>query len=56
MTDENAPLPEIIVRPEAEAEINEAFRWYESKSDGLGSGFMRALDASRNPKQWRNRS
>jgi plasmid stabilization system protein ParE len=26
----------IIVQPEAEADLNEAFRWYESKRAGLG--------------------
>ena len=46
MTEESEPLPEIVVRPEAEAEITEAFRWYEDKSEGLGSEFMRALEAS----------
>lgn len=46
MTEEAEPLPEIIVQPEAEAEITEAFRWYEDKNEGLGSEFMRALDAS----------
>ena len=38
--------PEITVQPAAEAEITEAFRWYEDKSEGLGSEFMRALDAA----------
>ncbi len=38
--------PEIIIQPAAEAEITEAFRWYEDKSEGLGSEFMRALDAT----------
>ena len=57
MSDEAEPLPEIIVRPEAEAEITEAFRWYEEKSEGLGSEFMRALEASlsliqRNPASY----
>lgn len=46
MTDESEPLPEIVVQPEAEADIMEAFRWYEDKNEGLGSEFMRALDAS----------
>ncbi len=39
-------MPEIVVQPAAEAEITEAFRWYESRSEGLGSEFMRALDAA----------
>jgi len=38
--------PAIVVRPAAEAEILEAIRWYEDKSVGVGSEFMRALDAS----------
>lgn len=38
--------PEIIVQPAAEAEISEAFRWYEDKDEGLGSEFMRSLDAT----------
>jgi plasmid stabilization system protein ParE len=38
--------PLIIVLPAAEAEITEAFRWYENKNEGLGSEFMRALDAT----------
>ena len=46
MTPDDDSLPEIRIRPEAESEISEAFRWYEDKSEGLGSEFMRALDAS----------
>ncbi len=49
MTAEDDPLPKIIVQPEAEAEISEAFRWYEDKNEGLGSEFMRALDANLSP-------
>ena len=44
--EEGEPLPEVVMRPVAEAEISEAFRWYEDKSGGLGSEFMRALDAA----------
>ena len=36
---------EIIVRPEATREIQEAFNWYEEKSEGLGLEFLRAADA-----------
>lgn len=36
----------IVVRPEAEAEIAEAYQWYEDQSVGLGLEFLRALDAS----------
>jgi len=34
----------ILVRPEAEADISEAFRWYEDRSQGLGFEFRRAVD------------
>lgn len=36
---------EIIVRPEAAREVQEAFDWYEDKSEGLGLEFLRAADA-----------
>jgi toxin ParE1/3/4 len=36
---------EIVVRPEAAREIQEAFDWYEEKSDGLGLEFLRAAEA-----------
>ncbi len=44
----------IIVRPEAEAEVQAAFDWYEEQSEGLGFEFLRTLDAclsgvTRNP-------
>ena len=44
----------IIVRPEAEAEVQQAFDWYEEQSEGLGLEFLRAIEAclsgvSRNP-------
>lgn len=35
----------IIVRPEAEAEVQAAFDWYEEQSDGLGFEFLRAMEA-----------
>jgi len=31
---------EIIVRPEAAREVQEAFDWYEEKSEGLGLEFL----------------
>jgi plasmid stabilization system protein ParE len=45
---------EISVRPEAAREVQEAFDWYEEKSEGLGLEFLRAADAciagiTRNP-------
>ena len=39
---------ELIIRPEAEAEIAEAFVWYEARSSGLGSEFLLVLDAAFN--------
>ncbi len=35
----------VIIRPEAEAEVQAAFDWYEEQSDGLGFEFLRAIDA-----------
>ena len=37
---------EIIVRPEAQLEVQEAFDYYEEKTQGLGFEFMRSLDAA----------
>jgi len=34
----------LIVRPEAEAELAQAFEWYESHIAGLGLDFIRAVD------------
>lgn len=36
---------QIIVRPEAEAEIQQAFDWYQEQSEGLGLEFLRAIEA-----------
>jgi len=46
---------EIIVRPEAALEVEEAYRWYEERSEGLGLEFLRVADAclssvQRNPE------
>lgn len=48
---------ELVVRPEAEAELAEAFRWYEERVRGLGTEFLLAVDAAfhsilRNPQQY----
>jgi plasmid stabilization system protein ParE len=34
----------LVVRGAAEADIAEAARWYEQRSPGLGSEFLRAVD------------
>ncbi len=41
-------IRQLIVRPEAEADIAEAFSWYEARLSGLGSEFLRVLDATFN--------
>jgi plasmid stabilization system protein ParE len=48
----------LIIRPEAEFDLEDAFAWYESQDPGLGSEFVRAIDASistigRNPLAYR---
>jgi toxin ParE1/3/4 len=35
----------IIFRPGAQAEMREAYAWYEEREPGLGSDFMRCIDA-----------
>lgn len=37
---------QIIIRPEAENDIRDAFDWYEARSPGLGLEFVRCIDAS----------
>jgi plasmid stabilization system protein ParE len=34
----------LIIRPEAELDIQAAFEWYEAQTLGLGSEFVRAVD------------
>ena len=48
---------EIFIRPEAEAEMGEAFEWYEQRVAGLGSDFLLNVDATfhailRHPSQY----
>ncbi len=35
-------MPRLFLRPEAEADLAEAFRWYEERRRGLGYEFLRA--------------
>jgi len=35
----------LVFRPEAEADVEAAFGWYESRRAGLGREFIAALDA-----------
>lgn len=48
---------ELIIRPEAEEEMAEAYDWYEKRVYGLGSEFLLNVDATmnvilRNPQQF----
>lgn len=36
----------LVLRDEAEADIRDAFRWYESKRVGLGGDFVDEVDAA----------
>jgi plasmid stabilization system protein ParE len=36
----------LVVREAAEADITDAARWYEERSPGLGSEFLRAVDVT----------
>jgi hypothetical protein len=33
---------QLIIRPEAQADMTEAYRWYEERSEGLGLEFALA--------------
>jgi len=35
----------LILRPEAELDLKAGFEWYETQTSGLGSEFVRAVDA-----------
>ena len=32
--------PAVLIRPEAEADLDEAYRWYEQQREGLGADFL----------------
>ena len=36
---------ELIIRPEAEADLTQAFEWYETRVPGLGLEFIRTVDS-----------
>jgi plasmid stabilization system protein ParE len=49
--------PRLFVRPAAQADLDEAFTWYESRRAGLGSEFLRAVEVcfaaiERHPEQF----
>ncbi len=44
----------MIIRPEAESDIKDAYQWYEAQRKGLGESFLLCIEealsrASRNP-------
>jgi plasmid stabilization system protein ParE len=49
--------PRVFVEPEAEADLQNAVDWYEARTSGLGSEFLRAVRTvfaliERNPDQF----
>ncbi len=36
----------IIIRPEAETDLAESYRWYEERNPGLGLEFVRCVDVA----------
>ncbi len=40
-------MKQVIVRPAAAADIEDAYRWYESRRAGLGDEFLEALNVTR---------
>lgn len=34
----------LLIRSEAEADIDEAYRWYEDQQEGLGAEFVKVLE------------
>ena len=56
-SDRQLSVMRLIIRPEAEDELLEAIDWYEARSPGLGSEFLRCVDACfqrilRNPEMY----
>jgi hypothetical protein len=42
---DEAPVTDTVsIRPEAEAEILEAYQWYEHAAEGLGAEFKRVVE------------
>jgi len=36
----------LVIRPAAESELSEAYRWYETQRQGLGSEFLLSAEAA----------
>jgi toxin ParE1/3/4 len=45
----------LVIAPEAELDLAEAYVWYEKRRVGLGEEFLNSVDTSRDPKKWRQR-
>jgi plasmid stabilization system protein ParE len=50
---------QVVLRPEAEAELADAVDWYESRGKGLGADLLRSVDAviaaiQRSPEMYPN--
>jgi toxin ParE1/3/4 len=48
----------VIVRPEAEQDLKQAYQWYESQRKGLGDDFLLCIEGglarlTRNPELYR---
>ncbi len=48
----------LLVRPEAEEDLGQAYRWYESQRKGLGDDFLLCVESglariTRNPERYR---
>ncbi len=37
---------DLVIRPEAEADISDAYRWYEDQREGLGTDFISCIEAA----------
>lgn len=47
-------IKKVVIRPEAEADIKDAYDWYEAQRKGLGESFLLCIEealsrASRSP-------
>lgn len=39
-------IRQVVIRPDAERDLSNTFRWYEEQSPGLGHDFLRAVEVS----------
>jgi hypothetical protein len=47
---------QVLVRPAAAADIDDAFLWYERQRPGLGADFLQTVHGRRDPKRWQSRA